>query len=154
MHFSVLYFFSSTVLPKYSFWNCWNSSSVNKDSGSLAFLAFLAGRSNLFLDCLPVLWLRIYSTWKKRIHIRYTIQERVCGFKQLKNETYTKQDTFCLFFYLHSVRLCCFAACFCKILKVNLHVALPLVLPKLLCVSTKKERKISTRRHSTCSKTS
>lgn len=52
-----LYFFSSTILPKYSFWNCWNSSSVNKDSGSLAFLAGRSGRS---LDCLPVLWFRIY----------------------------------------------------------------------------------------------
>lgn len=54
--FGALYFFSSTVLPKYSFWNCWNSSSVNKDCGSLAFLA---GRSGRFLDCLPELWLRI-----------------------------------------------------------------------------------------------
>lgn len=98
------------------------------------------------------------SIWhgKQKIHIRYTTQERLCGFKQLKNEAYTKQDTFrliCLFFYLHSVRLCCFAACFGKILKVSLHVALPLVLPKLLCVSTKEERKISARRHSTCNKT-
>lgn len=38
-----LYFFSSTVLPKYSFWNCWNSSSVNKDSGFSACLAGWSG---------------------------------------------------------------------------------------------------------------
>lgn len=51
------YFSSSTVLPKYSFWNCWNSSSENRD---LVSFAFLVGRSGRFLDCLPVLWFRIF----------------------------------------------------------------------------------------------
>lgn len=57
-------------LPKYSFWNCWNSSSVNRDSG---FLAFLTGRFAVFLDCLPVLWLMIWggndaARWKNWNH--------------------------------------------------------------------------------------
>lgn len=69
----LFYFFSSTVLPKYSFWNCWNSSSVNKDFASLAFFTGLSG---WFLDCLPLLWFTIYVRQKSNQHVRATCRQQ------------------------------------------------------------------------------
>lgn len=50
-----------------------------------------------------------------------------------------------LFLYLFGVRLCCFAACVSKILKVEAHVALPLFLLELLCVGTRQQTHSFTR---------